>query len=83
MKNANKILTSSIALVLVLTMCLGVFPAYNVHASNEAEVNGVLTLDKEEVVLDEEDKIEEDWVYEEYYRLYAENVNFTLTVEVK
>lgn len=83
MKNANKILTSSIALVLVLAMCLGVFPAYNVHASNEAEVNGVLTLDKEEVVLDEEDKIEEDWVYEEYYRLYAENVNFTLTVEGK
>lgn len=83
MKKANKILTSSIALVLVLAMCLGVFPTYNVHASNEAEVNGVLTLDKEEVVLDEEDKIEEDWVYEEYYRLYAENVNFTFTVEGK
>ena len=36
-------------------MCLGVFPTYNVHASNETEVNGVLTLDKEEVILGEED----------------------------
>lgn len=87
MKN---ILTSSIALVMAIVLCLGGFPAYKANASDAdiqsqtdtiADVEAELTLDKTEVILGDEDIIEDDWVYEEYYRLYQETVNITLTVQ--
>lgn len=90
MNRMKKILTSSIALVMTMVLCLGVFPAYKANASDAdiqsqtetiADVEAELTLDKTEVILGDEDIIEDEWVYEEYYRLYQETVNITLTVQ--
>ena len=92
MNRMKKILTSSIALVMTMVLCLGVFPAHKANASDAdiqsqtetiADVEAELTVDKTEVILGDEDKIEDEWVYEEYYRLYAETVHITLTVQGK
>lgn len=78
--------------MMAVALCIGILPAQNANASEGpsaqdteifADVEAELTLDKEEVVLGDEDIIEDEWVYEEYYRLYAENVYITLTVQGK
>lgn len=90
MKKLNKKITGYIALLMAVVLCIGILPTQNANASEGAsgqdteifaDVEAELTLDKEVVVLGDEDIIEDEWVYEEYYRLYAENVNFTLTVQ--
>ena len=92
MKKLNKKITGYIALMMAVALCIGILPAQNANASEGpsaqdteifADVEAELTLDKEEVVLGDEDIIEDEWVYEEYYRLYAENVYITLTVQGK
>lgn len=84
MKKLNKKITGYIALLMAVVLCIGILPAQDAKANESvADVEAELTLDKEEVVLGDEDIIEDEWVYEEYYRLYAENVNFTLTVQGK
>ncbi len=84
MKKLNKKITGYIAVLMAVALCIGIIPVQNVNASETvADVEAELTLDKEVVVLGDEDIIEDEWVYEEYYRLYAENVYITLTVQGK
>ena len=80
MKKLNKKITACIALLMAVVLCIGILPAQNANASEAvADVEAELTLDKEEVVLSEEDGFED----EEWGMLYAEGVDFTLTVQGK
>lgn len=84
MKKLNKKITGHIAMLMAVALCIGILPVQNANAGETvADVEAELTLDKEVVVLGDEDIIEDEWVYEEYYRLYAENVYITLTVQGK
>lgn len=84
MKKLNKKITGCIALLMAVVLCIGILPAQNANASEAvADVEAELTLDKEVVVLGDKDKIEDEWVYEEYYRLYQETVEVSLTVQGK
>lgn len=71
---------------MTMVLCLGVFPAHKVNASDTvADVEAELTVDKTEVILGDEDEIKDEWALDEggYYRLYQETVDITLTVQGK